>query len=195
MKLTKTKTPTYITNLDVFTEKQIIKNYNSIHKDINDNVDLYKTLLSNKFNQLNFDKDSHEYTIQGYTLNSTTRFIDNFKQPFDKYAIAEFKFKSEFKKNPNTTKTASYYRERWRLLGEEAATLGSRVHQFAEAFPYFEKPVCNKEQGILDFFNNLDEKYIVLHSEFRMYDEEYSKAGTCDAILLNTETNKLVIID
>jgi CDP-glycerol glycerophosphotransferase (TagB/SpsB family) len=81
------------------------------------------------------------------------------------------------------------------LLGDEAATIGSRIHHFAEAFPYFETPICNKEQGIVDFFNNLDEKYIVLHSEFRMYDEEYSKAGTCDAILLNTETDKLVIID
>jgi hypothetical protein len=151
--------------------------------------------LIKRFRKLHFDEDSHTYTINGKVLTSTTTYIDKFSQEFNSYYASENKARKIIQANPNDKRTAQYYRKRWDYINKEATNMGSRIHMFAECYPNFDEPICNGEQGVMDFFNWIPEHYQLLFLEFRLYDESTLRAGTIDGLLLNTKTNKLVIFD
>lgn len=151
------------------------------------------------FDGLKFDEESHTYTYDGNKLTSTSQYIkERFSNPFKTYHIANIMYKKANKDCPQCKKRDPfYYIYRWKHISEEAVNAGSRVHNYAEfGYPLFlDPPTCEQEQGVIDFFNDLDNKYVVLFLELRMYMKDYLKAGTADGILLNTETNKIIIID
>ena len=154
-----------------------------------------KQEVRNAFSNIRFNKENHQYIYQGVILESSSAFRSEFENSFEAYFSAESKYKSNLKHNPETKRTAAYYRERWDLLGQEARTRGTRVHLFSETYPDFEEPSCPKERGVVEFFEQLDPKYILLFQELIMFDAEFYKAGTADMIFLNTETGNLVIGD
>lgn len=155
-----------------------------------------KQLLKRKFPNLNFDESLHKYTLNGWELIPTTTFIKQFKKEFNSYYAAESKYKSNLKEYPDTIKDPAYYRKRWDNIRNEASSAGTRIHHFAEAYPHFEEPICKKEQGVLDFYKWLDvSRYVVLFTEFKLYDEEISNAGTIDLMLYDLETESIILAD
>ena len=168
----------------------INKNYSN-SKEI---IDIRKK-LEGSFKGLHFEEDSHTYTLNGKELISTTTYLSRFSDSFNSYWASEAKSKKLLKTDPDDTRSGHYYRMRWKLIGNEASSMGTRVHSYAETFPYFDTPYCWREQAILDFYEWLPEKYIVLALELRIYDEDSLHAGTIDGVLYNTETGKLVLYD
>lgn len=152
-------------------------------------------LIKNTFNNLKFNEELHLYTLNDKQLINTTTFIKQFLNEFNSYHASENKAKSILKNNPSSNKNGTYYRKRWKYLRDEAIAIGSRVHNFAECYPDFDTPLCNKEKGIIEFFKNLPDHIKLVNQEVRVYNEKYLKAGTIDCLLYNTQTNKLIILD
>lgn len=154
-----------------------------------------KQSIKNAFANIRFNKENHQYIYNGVILESSSSFRKEFENQFESYYSAESKYKSNLKHNSETKRTAAYYRERWDLLGQEARIRGTRVHLFSETYPDFDEPSCDKERGVVEFFEQLDPKYVLIFQELIMFDAEFYKAGTADLIFLNTETGNLVIGD
>lgn len=160
------------------------------------NIDEIKKEIQSCFEGLMFDEDSHTYTLgDGKKLTSTSSYISKFSDSFNSYWASEAKGKKILSENSNDRRTPQYYRKRWEYVRDEATNMGSRVHMFAECYPNFDTPMCNKEQGVIDFFNWIPKHYKLLFLELRVYDKQYSRAGTMDGLLYNSKTGKLVIFD
>lgn len=157
--------------------------------------ELIKQKIQDAFSGLHFDEETHTYTYDGFQLVSTTTYIDKFSADFQSYFASEAKGNKNTKANPNDKRDGTYYRRRWKYIADEASNAGSRVHLFAECYPHFDLPMCNKEQGIVDFYNSLPSNYVVLFTELRVFDKATKRAGTMDGLLYNINTGKLVIID
>lgn len=158
-------------------------------------IESVKLKIRNAFANITFEKSDHSYTYDGYLLESSSKYRQQFEESFESYFSAESKYKSNLKKNPFTKKTAEYYRERWDLISLEAINLGKRVHLFSETYPDFDEPSCVKEKGVVEFFDNLPSNYVLIFQELVMVDKEFYKAGTADLIFLNTDTGNLIIGD
>lgn len=158
-------------------------------------IESIKLNIKNAFANIRFNKENHQYVYNGVILESSSSFRKEFENSFEAYFSAESKYKSNLKYNPDTKRTAAYYRERWDLLGQEARIRGTRVHLFSETYPDFDEPSCDKERGVTEFFEQLDPKYVLIFQELIMFDAEFYKAGTADLIFLNIETGNLVIGD
>lgn len=156
--------------------------------------------LQDSFKGLNFNEEEHKYllttsTCKDMSLISTTTFLKRYDEAFNSFIISSMKAKKHLKVNAEDPRTAQYYRQRWKLLGQSAADSGTRVHNFAECYPHFDIPYDWKEQGVIDFFDNLPSNYIVVAKELKVYDEDTEHAGTIDLILYNKDTGKLVVAD
>lgn len=162
---------------------------------MNIDIESIKLKIRNSFAGIRFVKDTHQYVYNSYILESSSSYRKEFENGFETYFSAESKYKANVKINPDTKRTAAYYRERWDLLGQEARIRGTRVHLFSETYPDFDEPSCDKERGVVEFFEKLDPKYVLIFQELIMFDSEYYKAGTADLIFLNTETGNIVIGD
>ena len=154
-----------------------------------------KSEIALAFGDLNFDEETHSYTWNGKKLLSTTTYIERFSAEFDTYFASEAKGKKNLRSDIHDKRTGTYYRNRWKYQRDEAANAGNRVHSFADCYPNFDLPLCNKERGVIEFYAELDAKYVVLFTELRVYDKSTLRAGTMDGLLLNTETGNLVVID
>lgn len=165
-------------------------------KDDIEKVKNIKLLLENTFNELEFDEESHSYTLDGEKLVSTTTFLDSYTNSFDSYHMSESKAMAYNKKNPHLPpRQGVYYRKRWRCLATEASSQGSRVHSFSELYPYFDEPDDDKEKAVIDFFKYFDTRYILIAQEIKVYNKQYKKAGTVDLLAYDTVTKNLVIFD
>jgi hypothetical protein len=161
-------------------------------------IDLIKNQIKTAFKGLAFDEESHTYTLNGNKLVSTTTYLTNFYTKFTAYHMAKAMADSFKKKNRNCrSRDYSYYIYRWKMISDAATSSGSRVHNYAEFnYPdWIDPPSCDQEQGVIDFFDDLDSKYVVLFLELKMYLEKYNKAGTADVTLYNLESGNIVIAD
>jgi hypothetical protein len=160
-------------------------------------IEQLKEKLIKSFDKLKFEAKTHKYTVENTNFESVTTFLKRFTKPFNEHIMAPLVARKYNRENPEKPKrSGEWYKRYWRSKRNEAAARGTRVHQYAEMFPEFAPPSCEQEKGILEFFEILpEEKYEVLFSEFKMYSDEYKKAGTIDLLLLNKETGHLIIAD
>lgn len=150
------------------------------------------------FSGINLNEETHIYSVKGNTeYESATTFLKGFYAPFNEYMMAELVARAYNKKNPVSLKrTGLWYRKYWKAKKDEASARGNRVHQYAESYPDCPNPACKQEEGVLNWYKDLDKNvYEILFMELRMYDTDIKKAGTADLILLNKKTGKLVIGD
>lgn len=159
------------------------------------NLEKIKDDLSSKFRGLAFDEESHTYTLNGKQLTSATTYLKRFTDTFNAFHASEAKGKKILSENADDKRTGQYYRKRWNYIKDEATIMGSRIHLYAECYPYFDDPIDWREQAVLDFYKWLPDNYVQLFAEFRVYDEDTLHAGTIDGILYNKKTGNLVIID
>lgn len=157
-----------------------------------------KQYFSKLFNGLKFNEEKHEYTFKGEKLISTTTFLKRYYNDFETQSISSYKaYKYNKEKTLSKSRDDSYYKKRWDYINKSATNKGSRIHEFVEYnYPDFiDEPYCYQEEGIIEFFNNLDKKYIILAIEYRLYNIKYKKAGTIDLVLYNTETKNILLAD
>lgn len=148
------------------------------------------------FKGLHFNEEAHAYTHSNQTLVSTSKFISAYSKPFDARQMSILKSKSSTKGMLGDRRTPEYYRKRWEYLRDESTNKGSRVHMYAECYPKFDPPACNKEQAILDFFKWVeDNEYSVIMLELRMHDLECGKAGTTDGLLFDKKNKEILMFD
>lgn len=157
-----------------------------------------KQALESAFSGLSFDEASHTYKLKGQKLISTSKWLKQYYESFNTYEIAKAKANKFNKENCNDAQIDHfYYIYRWKQISEAATNTGTRVHNYAEYnYPLFsDTPYCEQEQGVVDFYKDLDSKYEVVFLELKMFIEKYGKAGTADIILYNNDTGNILLAD
>ena len=143
--------------------------------------------LFDKFNQIQFDNDTHTYTLNGNVLTSVTKWVSSFDKPFDTYSVAT-------KMSKNTGKPVNYYTQYWKMIGEEAIVTGNRVHHFAAWYVSGDKCRDEREEAVAQFINDFTEAgWELVATEFIVYDDTY--AGCIDRIMYHPELDKYMLVD
>lgn len=163
-------------------------------------IEQIQNILQQTFSDLVFIEETHTYSLKSDTSykfkNSATGFIKNYVKPFDFWAVSNDKGMANLNKNPDDLRSPDFYRKRWKLQEQEALARGNRVHYYAECYPNFDEPYCDKERGVLEFYQKFLPSHIhVLFQEFRMYDKDLGIAGTADVLLYDELSNSIVIAD
>lgn len=169
---------------------------------IDSNITIIKKEIKSTFNKLKFNEKLHKYTYNDIPLTSTTTFLKQFYEEFDELKYSDLlkvstNRKRKIKGSISLQRNKEFYLNRWEAINEEAKIRGHRVHTYAETnYPDFlDPPYCEQEVGVIDFFKDLPDNYIVLFLELRMHLVKYKKAGTSDIILYNKDTGNIVIGD
>lgn len=154
--------------------------------------------LNEVFGDLVFEESTHSYNAKGFKFESVTQSLSKLSDKFDTDFMAPLVAKKYNRENPNKPKrNAFFYKMLWKEKAKEASTRGTRVHLYSEEYPFKDTPdpICKQEQAVKDFYDSLDENYVVITAEYRVYSIAFLKAGTIDLLLYNKETNNLVIAD
>ena len=153
--------------------------------------------LLNVFNRLEFDEKRHIYTVNGVVQPSVSKKLKRFYNGFEAKKMAPFSAAKWNRENPDKPeKTANDILREWRENAQEAAAMGHRVHSYAEEYPTFSRePVCNKECGVVNYYDSLDNNYGVVLQELKMHSLKFGYAGTLDLLLYNFDTDRLCIRD
>lgn len=130
---------------------------------------------------ITFDKENHEYRLNGKRLKSVSEWLEQFIPPFNALIIAEACAKKE-----NTT--AGKILEKWDLKKQISLDLGNYVHGSIEYYLKHDKDFTNEP---IEAFKKLQENN-TYHSEVIVHDDEV--AGTIDLIEV-VEKGKVKIHD
>lgn len=147
---------------------------------------------------LHLDEATHTYTMnvwqeEPYTLPSVSSFIKDFHKFFDAPAVA-------YMISQKSDKSVEDILAEWDATRDAAIERGNKTHDFAQYWCDFDydrpaNPTTYQELGVVEFMMNLPEHLVPLRTEQKLWSREYQYAGTTDLILLNRETNKLIIVD
>ena len=85
------------------------------------------------FNRLQFDEETHTYTLDGRTLRSVSSVVDGFKKPFDAPAKAA---EMEARGDGNAADLLS----QWEATRAAAADKGTALHAYIHAWATGQKP-------------------------------------------------------
>jgi hypothetical protein len=166
--------------------------------------------IKNTFNDLVFEPNNHVYEVNRIPMTSTSKYIAQFEgTPFNSFAVSYGVTRGQNNKvyaQKHKLKTLTnrhlmskqMVMRRYKLMADQAIAMGNRVHEFSETYPFFIKPHCEQEEGVISWFKRYlgpKSKYVYVGSEIRVYDIKTRKAGTIDLLMYNTITNKLVIVD
>lgn len=166
-------------------------------------IDKFNDLVTEAFKDLDFDSDTHHYTYKGKEGISVTRFLDQFKEPFD----LEYWSK---RKADEAGITQDQMKELWETKNEAAKLKGTNVHSYIEHLftgcelnlitesIYYEQTkgpyeICCEQAR--NFKENLPANLIPVAAELRMVDPEIMLFGTADYIFYNLDTKIYEVID
>lgn len=151
--------------------------------------DLKKELLI-FFRRLNFNQESHTYTIDAKYLPSVSTKIKKFYKSFDTDAIAKRKGKREGI-DPKELK------RQWKEKADKACQKGHTIHDFGELYAFNRtlKPSSKYEEAIVKFWKDLPDHIVPVVMELRMYHKEFLFAGTSDIILYDLVHKGFIIAD
>jgi ATP-dependent exoDNAse (exonuclease V) beta subunit len=133
---------------------------------------------------LEFDEDTHTYTVNGKVLKGTTDLISDFFEPFNEEYWAGFVAKKEGK-SPQEIK------ELWEKKRTDACEYGTMIHKVIEDYlDDINQGAPNELIEAVDFLS----EYIGLEivSEMQLYDVEWLVAGTIDIVIDTPEGVYLV---
>ena len=135
--------------------------------------------------QLNFDEASHTYTVNGEEYISVTILVDKCFEQFD----ADYWAK---KKAPSLGMTPQAVKDMWQRKGDEAAALGSKLHNMIERY-YLGLP--NESDPAYSLFTQFAGHHVLTpyRTEWAIFDEDHKVAGTLD--FLNYENGVFTIYD
>jgi len=137
-----------------------------------------------------FNDKYHTYSIGNKKLMSVTKYISQFKIPFDSDRIA-----GKYAKKHKLIK--SEVLKMWRDKGSKAATMGTFIHKIFEDFILGNELDVNKDYPkydtakkiIVDLF--LSNKLQPIETEYIVYNNKY--AGQVDCIARDTNSNYYIL--
>ena len=140
----------------------------------------------NKKYNLQFDEESHRYTIEnGIELKSVTTKLKQFF-PFDLEAISK-----------KVAEMRGISQDELKAQWKKAADDGTEIHLLAEKYCLGQKLTqeeLNKIKHAVSFFKQNPQLEIV-DCEVKIFSKKYKIAGTADLLVKNKENNKLYILD
>lgn len=143
------------------------------------------------FKGLTFEEHQHKYRLGDKLITkSVSTLIKDFCVPFDEDTISRNKSERE-------GGTQQDYLNEWHDKRDKSIFTGKQAHLFGELYTFNRalRPKSNFDLAIMKFWKDLPSYVIPLVVELPMYHKTKFYAGTPDCILLNTETNNLIIID
>ncbi len=146
---------------------------------------------------ITFDEEQHHYFIKEKKIDySVTEFIHQFFPEFDADQVIDsyYDIWQTNPKSPYFGLEREEIKNQWKLNGEEASRLGSKLHKDIERF-YAGEEVTNfsKEYAHFEKFHKDYCDLIPLKQEWCIYDEELGIAGSVDALFKCEED--IIIID
>lgn len=156
------------------------------------------TTLKNTYSDMSFDKLSHTYTYKQRKLTPTSNKVKEFVEPFDTKGIVKaFALKNNLK--PIDVE------KMWTDGAKVACDYGTAIHDFGERYAIAKFinhtdlsvfiPSNAHETAVIKFWNDIPRHIEVVCFELRMYSAIYGFAGTCDILLRNKNTGKLILSD
>ena len=144
------------------------------------------------FDQVQFDRATHTYTLHGQELISVTTLLKRLQPPFDALYWSE-------RKAPSLGMSAEALREQWDRKRARGLARGTRVHYFAEAALRGElmqtRHLRDEERAFFAFWQAARDQFTVLHTEQVVADAELGVAGSLDALLLHRASGRLTLWD
>ena len=150
-----------------------------------------------KFNQINFDAQSHSYTVDSQALISVTSLLGQYKKPFDTQYWAQIKATQR-------DVALQIVLDEWETKAQQSQIRGNALHHYLEMSltPTVdgEKICANDYQSPLKnladkFLNDIQGKMTAIKSEFRVGDLDLRIAGTVDQLFFNHKSQQLEIWD
>jgi hypothetical protein len=160
-----------------------------------------------KFNDITFDQELHQYTINNQMAKSVTQVLSNYKREFDKLYWAEIKAKE-------LNISVAQLLEQWENNSKISMLKGTLVHQFIEAkltniefnypdeliienfgFDPIQSPFNNIIQLVEKFFLDSENKLIPVASEQIIGDYNFLIGGTIDQLFYNHKSQQIEIWD
>ncbi len=173
------------------------KNY---YIEINNEPEIVKEIRFNildKFKDLVFKEDTHQYFWHDKELAPVSTFIHQYEPEFDSITISERYAKAN-------GQTPEYWRDKWKWNSLIATTTGTLVHEFGESLgwlinghpelitdsciPKYVKekgwliPTRDKEDSVISYMRNLPSGYHLVLNEARVVNEYLGYAGTFDIL-------------
>lgn len=140
-----------------------------------------------------FDPKWHKYTYDGVPMQSVTKTVEKFHEPFDTIAVAE-------RVSEKTGVDAEVLKQQWAETNRYANVVGTATHEWIE--DYFNekwRPLPTNSDIIhrINKFNNIYCKYLhkltPVKFETRIFSTKWKLAGTIDALFIKDD--KLYIVD
>lgn len=150
-----------------------------------------KTFFQNFFKGLEFEEQSHRYSLGSKPLSlSVSGIVKKFVNPFDTAG-------KSLKKALEEGLTQAEILDRWEKKKNTACDFGTSVHLFGENYTFNRelKPSNGHEKAIVKFFNKLPKHVVPVMTELQMYHKDYLFAGTCDTLLFNKESGNYLLTD
>lgn len=141
--------------------------------------------------QVTFEADTHTYRINGTKVPSVTQILKHLKNPFDSQRIAGFVAKKQGKSVESVLKE-------WNDKSAAALLKGKALHSAAEDTMLDRRKVDSDASEVnswLRFWNASKQFLSPRMVEEIIADSEYMVAGTVDAVLFSSKTNKNHVFD
>ncbi|MCH8519202.1 MAG: PD-(D/E)XK nuclease family protein [Nanoarchaeota archaeon] len=148
--------------------------------------------------RISFDEETHTYFVDSKKISkSVTEFINDFFKEFDSKLVIE-KWYGYWQSNENSKYYGMAKEEisgYWKKTGEESRDRGTLLHKAIEDYELEGKIVDTTEfKQYLNFKNEFSNLKIII-SEYRVFDEELSIAGTIDCIMQDSDSKEFYIFD
>ena len=173
-------------------------------KDVKTICENTRLLLEEKFGNIQFIEEGHEYFIEKEKYTPVSTVISEYEQPFDEDRVAD-----NFAKKNHRTKEDVL--KEWKFKNLKSTIGGSRVHEFGESYTNilagFPEKICEankkqyvdckgemmliptypKESAVKKFYDEKSEYLIPVGAEFKlstryMGDRVRKICGTCDLL-------------
>ena len=169
-----------------------------------------RNLLYEKFGDIQFIEEGHEYFIENEKYTPVSTVIKEYEQPFEEDRIAD----NYARKNRRTKEDVL---KEWKFKNLKSTIGGSRVHEFGESYTNmiagFPEKICEanrkqyvdcrgemmliptfpKESAVKKFYDEKSEYLIPIGAEFKlstryMGDKVRKICGTCDLLFYEEDT-------
>jgi len=171
-------------------------------------IDEIKQKLNKAFSEYQFVEEGHYYIYKGNKVGiSTTGLIHQYTNEFDSETISQ---RVATKRGISQQEVL----EEWRIENVHSTTKGNMIHEYAQSLWLGEKYEFDfsKVSRAIDldrlkidieklkiqadsFYNDFKDLYTMIGCELYLGDTDYDECGATDMLLLNNETNKIVVAD
>tara|TARA_R110000851_G_scaffold237390_1_gene390222 strand:+ start:2478 stop:3140 length:663 start_codon:yes stop_codon:yes gene_type:complete len=146
-------------------------------------------MKKSKDNKVEFHEDTHSYILEGKKLTSVTKYISEFKAPFDTERIA-----GDYARKRALTK--EYVIKMWKDKAEKSCKIGTYIHSVFEDYilnVYHKSKDYPKKESAYSVIDDLFKsgRLTPVEAEYIVYNEKY--AGQIDCIAKNKKGEHFIL--